>query len=218
MVFLQRLLYAVAHDRRWWWALLGINFFGSLYGFYWYWPQLQTTAVKYWLIVPDSPGSTFLLCIWLGLMLAGADWRKPGMQLLAAIAFVSNMKYGFWTSVVLPQAGIKYGWEFDFVHLTLSHLGMAVQAIIFARYYKPALAPAVIALLWMWTQDIIDYNWLMTHPTLPYQAEFAFARGAALVLSTVWGSFLVLQALFDKKAKRAYNESTPTGYGRRPSE
>ncbi|MFZ5813824.1 MAG: DUF1405 domain-containing protein [Bacillota bacterium] len=205
MALVQGLFRAVAHDRRWWWALLLINFFGSLYGFYWYWPQLQETPLKHWLMVPDSPGSTFLLCIWLALMLAGADWRRPGMQLLGAVAFVSNMKYGLWTSVVLPQAGILYGWEFAFVHLTLSHSAMWLQAMIFARHYKPALAPAAVALLWMWFQDLIDYSLLMTHPTLPYQQEFPFARGAALVLSTLWGGFLVLQAWFDRRTPTTYN-------------
>jgi uncharacterized membrane protein YpjA len=205
MAFLMRLFDAVARDRRWWWLLLWINFFGSLYGFYWYRNQLAATPLRYWLIVPDSPGSTFLLCIWLGLMLAGVDWRKPGMQLLAAIAFVSNMKYGLWTATVLPQAGIKYGWEFDFVHLSLSHAAMWVQGMLFARYYRPSQGPALIALLWMWFQDVVDYRWLMTHPYLPYPDEFAFARGAAVMLSTVWGGFLVLQALFDRRAARTYN-------------
>lgn len=196
--FLSQLFYNVAHQRRWWWILLGINFFGSLYGFYWYRHQLAVTPLWQWIIVPDSPGSTFLLCIWLALLLAGADWRRPGMMWLGAIAFVSNMKYGLWTAVVLPQAGFKYGWEFDFVHLSLSHFGMWVQGILFARYYKPALWPAMGALFFMWFQDLIDYQVLMTHPTLPYQAEFAYARGAAVALSTIWGLYLVGQAMFDK--------------------
>lgn len=203
MALLRKLFHSVAHDRRWWWALLAVNLFGSFYGFYWYWPQLQATPAKYWLIVPDSPGSTFLLCIWLALMLVGIDWRRPAMQVLAAIAFVSNMKYGLWTAVVLPQAGILHGWEFDFVHLTLSHSAMWVQAMIFARYYKPSLSAAAIALLWMWFQDAVDYWLFMTHPTLPYDQEFAFARGAALTLSTIWGGFLVIQALFDRRSTRA---------------
>jgi uncharacterized membrane protein YpjA len=113
------------------------------------------------------------------------------------------MKYGLWTAVVLPQAGIKHGWEFDFIHLTLSHSAMWVQGLLFARYYKPALWSAAVALLWMWFQDLVDYGLLMTHPTLPYQAEFAFARGVAVAWSTVWGLFLVAQAGLAGKARSA---------------
>jgi uncharacterized membrane protein YpjA len=203
MTFLRNFFHAIATQRRWWWALLVINFVGSLYGFYWYGGQLMATPRWQWLIVPDSPGSTFLLTIWLGFLLAGVDWRKPGMQWLAAIAFVSNMKYGLWTATVLPEAGFKFGWEFDFIHLSLSHASMWLQAMIFARYYKPALAPAVGALLWMWFQDLIDYKVLMTHPYLPYHSEFAFACTMAVLLSTVWGGFLVWQAAFDRKRSEA---------------
>ncbi|BAD41536.1 DUF1405 domain-containing protein [Symbiobacterium thermophilum] len=199
MTWLQGFLRSVAHDRRWWWALLVINFLGSLYGFYWYWPQLSQTPPARWFIVPDSPGATFLFAIWLGLLLAGVDWRSPGMQLLGAVAFVSNMKYGLWTATVLPQAGMKYGWEFDFVHLSLSHLGMWVQGFLFARHYRPGPAAAAVALAWMVVQDTVDYRLWMTHPTLPYQAEFAFARGAAVALSLIWGLFLLGQSLSSRR-------------------
>lgn len=204
MAFLSQLAHWVATDRRAWWALLAVNFFGSLYGFWWYRAQLLATPLWQWLIVPDSPGSTFLLCIWLGLMLAGYHWRRPAMQWLGAIAFVSNMKYGLWTAIVLPQAGMKFGWEFDFIHLSLSHAGMWLQAIIFARYYRPAPWPAIGALGFMWFQDWVDYSLLMTHPTLPYQSELLFARGVAVALSTTWGLFLVWQSLFDRPKDGAY--------------
>jgi uncharacterized membrane protein YpjA len=203
MTLLRQFFDAIAHQRRLWWALLIINLFGSLYGFYWYWPQLRLAPMWQWLIIPDSPGSTFLLFIWLALLLAGKDWRRPGMQWLGAIAFISNMKYGLWTATVLPAAGIKFGWEFDFIHLSLSHASMWLQAMIFARYYKPALAPAVGALLWMWFQDLIDYRVLGTHPTLPYDSQLAFACTTAVVLSTVWGAFLIGQALFDRASAKA---------------
>lgn len=198
MTFLRRLAHDIAHRRTWWIILLAINAVGSVYGFWWYRAQLLATPLWQWLIVPDSPGSTFLLCIWLSFMLAGFDWRRPGMQWLGAIAFVSNMKYGLWTATVLPEAGIKFGWEFDFIHLSLSHAGMWLQAMILARHYRPAFAPAVGALLFMWFQDLIDYQLLMTHPTLPYDSEFAYARGAAIILSTVWGLFLVAQSRIDR--------------------
>lgn len=198
MTWLRNVFAAVARKRQWWWALVVVNLFGSLYGFYWYWPQLKETPRWQWPIVPDSPGSTLLLFFWLSFLLAGVDWKKPGMQLLGAVAFLSNMKYGLWTATVLPEAGIKFGWDFDFVHLSLSHFGMFVQGLLFARFYKPKLLPALVAFGWMYFQDVIDYKVLMTHPTLPYSSEFWFAALMAVVLSTVWGLFLVGQAAFDK--------------------
>jgi uncharacterized membrane protein YpjA len=198
MIALRNLFRSIALNRSWWWTLLGINFFGALYGFYWYWPQLQASPRWQWPLIPDSPGSTFLLFIWLGLMLLGYDWKRPGMQWLAAIAFISNMKYGLWTATVLPEAGIKFGWQFDYIYLSLSHAGMWVQAMIFARFYKPAILPAIGAMLFMWFQDLIDYRVLMTHPTLPENSQFLFAAATAVILSTVWGLFLVAQAAFNR--------------------
>lgn len=197
MQALGRFFAAVAHERKYWWMLLVVNFVGSLYGFWWYRYQLQATPRWQWPLVPDSPGSTFLLMIWLALLLAGVDWRRPGMQLLSAVAFVSNMKYGLWTAVVLPEAGFKYGWEPEFVYLSLSHLGMWLEAIIFAHHYPPRLLPSLVALVYMWLQDLIDYHILMIHPTLPYIAEFAFARNTAIALSTLWGGYLLVRAWFD---------------------
>jgi len=205
MSILRKFLHSVAHDRFWLWSLVGVNLLGSLYGFYWYRGQLAETPVIFWPIVPDSPGSTFLLTIWLALLASGADWRKPGMQWLGAIAFVSNMKYGLWTSIVLPEAGIRHGWLFEYVYLTGSHLAMWVEAMIFARFYKPALVPALGALLYMWFQDLVDYGILGTWPTLPYEEQLPFARAVAIGLSTVWGLFLVLQARFDRKVTQSYN-------------
>jgi len=199
MSWLIGFLRSVARDRRWWWVLLVVNFLGSLYGFYWYWPQLSQTPPARWFIVPDSPGATFLFSIWLALMLAGLDWRSPGMQILGAVAFISNMKYGLWTATVLPQAGIKYGWEFDFVHLSLSHLAMWAQGLLFAHHYRPGPPAAALALFWMVVQDAVDYRLWMTHPMLPYPDEFGFARGAAMTLSLVWGLYLLGQALSHRR-------------------
>lgn len=200
---LSRFFRAVAQQRRYWWLLLMVNFAGSLYGFWWYRHQLQATPRWQWLLVPDSPGATLLLTIWLALMLAGADWRRPGMQILSAAAFVSNMKYGLWTAFVLPQAGVKYGWEFAYVYLTLSHLGMWLEAMVYAHYYPPRPGPSAAALAYMWFQDLIDYHILMIHPMLPNMAEFSFARNTAMFLSTLWGGYLLVLGWFDRAQCRA---------------
>lgn len=198
-----RLFHAVAHRCGFWWTLLFVNLGGSLYGFWWYRNQLLSTPWWQWPLVPDSPGATFLLMLWLAFRLAGTNWKRTAIQVLGAIAFVSNMKYGLWTAVVLSAAGIRYGWEWEFVYLTLSHLGMWLQGFIFARFYAPGTVAAAVALLYMWGQDLVDYRILMTHPTLPYMDMFGFAKSAAVALSTLWGGYLLIRAWFDRAREAA---------------
>lgn len=206
---LQRFFQAVARDRRWWQALFWINLAGSAYGFWWYRDQLRATPLKYWLVVPDSPGSTLLFSFFLLALLTGAgtvreDRARGWLGVLGAFAFVSNMKYGLWTAIVLPQAGIVTGyWTFDHVHLSLSHAGMWVQGFLYAHSFRPGLAPALAAWAWMYLQDLLDYWLLMTHPTLPEPALTGSVRWIAVALSTAWGGLVALQALRDRQRKVA---------------
>lgn len=206
---LQSFFNTVARDRRWWQALFWINFFGSAYGFWWYRAQLQATPVRYWLFVPDSPGSTLMFTAFLAALLAGAGPGATGgragctpirgwLGVLGAFAFVSNMKYGLWTAIVLPQAGIVTGnWTFDHIHLSLSHAGMWVQGMLYARCFRPGLPAALAAWAWMYVQDYVDYWLLMTHPTLPEPALVGSVRWIAVALSTAWGGFVAVQAWRD---------------------
>lgn len=178
----------IAHKRLWWRWLLVINFVGSIYGFYWYRYQLAETPPKYWLIVPDSPGSTLLMAIYLVGLLAGGDSKRGWLNWLGAVAFLSNMKYGLWTAIVLPHNGLTTGlWTFDHIHLSLSHFGMWVQGALFLLYHRPVPGAAVVALLWMWFQDYVDYLLLGTHPTLPLGTTAVVAGSVAVLLSTAWG-------------------------------
>lgn len=193
-------LHGVSHRRGWWWFLFWVNLLGSCYGFWWYRYQLVDTPVRYWLIVPDSPGSTLLLTGFLALLLAGrvrADSGsdavvalRGGAGWLGAVAFLSNMKYGLWTAIVLPYHAIWSGqWTFADVHLSLSHAGMWVQGLLFLYWYRPSRAAAGAALAWMLFQDWVDYaSWLHTHPTLPNEALHNPAGAIALCLSLTWGT------------------------------
>lgn len=198
--------HAVATDRRWWRLLFGINLLGSLYGFWWYRHQLVSTPARYWLVVPDSPGSTLLFAAFLLVLLSGAipspgpDRRPVHLAgvwgLLGALAFASNMKYGLWTAIVLPQHAIWSGmWTFEHIHLSLSHAGMWVQGLLYARLYRPGVGMALAAWLWLYFQDFVDYWALQTHPTLPAEALEPSVRLIALGLSTVWGGLVVWLAV-----------------------
>lgn len=184
-----RLYRLLTEDRRIWWALLWVNLLGSLYGFYWYWPQLRVTPWYEWIIVPDSPGSTFLFTILLFVMLRGGYWRW-----LAALGYVSLMKYGMWTAIVLPHHAIWAGfWLPEDFYLSASHLGMWFEGLLFSLRYPVGRAWAVVALGWMAFQDLVDYVWLGTHPTLPDNRLLGWAALTAVLLSLVWGGYLVVR-------------------------
>lgn len=205
----------IARSRRWWWVLFWVNLLGSLYGFWWYRDQLLATPVKYWLIVPDSPGATLLFTFFLVFLVlrgtSAAD-RAPVLLcgwagVLAALAFVSNMKYGLWTATVLPD----YAWRAgkvtpDIIYLSLSHLGMWVQALLFSWHYRPSRGASLATLGWLLFQDYVDYWLLNTHSTLPADWMVPFARGMALLLTVLWGSYLLW---LSARAERLQQTSTP---------
>lgn len=41
--------------------VLAVNFIGTVYGYYWYVPQLADTPFRFLIFVPDSPTATFFL-------------------------------------------------------------------------------------------------------------------------------------------------------------
>lgn len=157
-----RFLAEIPHSRGLVLGLIVINFLGSLYGFYWYWPQLREFPVKVWPVIFDSPLATlffslFLLAIYFG--------RR--IPLLEAMAFISMVKYGLWTSLVLGHYMVlTRSVPFDAAHLTLSHFSMALESFIFMRYYRPAAVWGLAATIWFVFNDYMDY-YVGTVPTLP---------------------------------------------------
>lgn len=195
----------ITRSRHWWLILLWVNLLGSLYGFWWYQEQLLATPLRYWLVVPDSPGSTLLFSMFLALLLTGRVWGGAGeprvwltgwVSLLAAVAFTSNMKYGLWTATVLPEYARRSGdLTPDIIYLSLSHLGMWFQALLFSWRYRVARSASLAALAWLLFQDYVDYWLLNTHPALPAAWMQPFARDTAIVLSLVWGGYVIWLSL-----------------------
>ncbi|ATO51224.1 DUF1405 domain-containing protein [Brevibacillus laterosporus] len=148
------------------WTLFFINFLGTIYGFYWYKDQLADVAAynaPYLLLfVPDSPTGSGLFTLVILMYILGRN-----VPILEAVASVTNFKYGMWAVGVIV-AGWSLGNEVHWQDLMLlaSHLGMAVESMLYARYYQITWLGLGIAALWVLNNDFLDYV-MEIHPYLP---------------------------------------------------
>jgi uncharacterized membrane protein YpjA len=135
------------------WFLLIVNFFGTIYGYYWY--RYQITDTPNWLrvFVPDSPTASLFLCfVLLGYIL------KQQNGLLEAFAFVSLLKYGIWAVVMnLFVLVIENGLDITAYLLIFSHAAMAIEAIILAPFFKVRRWQLLLASFWTLQDVIFDY-------------------------------------------------------------
>lgn len=163
-------------------ALLAVNLFGTAYGFYWYRAQLAATPAWYWPIVPDSPVAVLLFTLFLAAFLSGRH-----LPHLSALAYLTSIKYGLWTPAVMAHYWLTAREAtFDSIHLSLSHLGMGLEALIFMRVVPPARAPVLAAGAWLLFNDYMDYvRGFHAYLPLPGRGAEAFAAAAAVILSLV---------------------------------
>src|SRR5690606_32246252 len=134
-------------------ALFVINFFGTIYGYYWYRFQLAETPWYFYVFVPDSPTASLFFTIFLFVYLQGKK-----LPLIEALAMITLMKYGIWAVVMniltLIQDG---GLDWTGYMLIASHGLMAVQALLYVSLYTFKLRHLVVASLWTLHNDVIDY-------------------------------------------------------------
>lgn len=131
-----------------------INFLGTIYGYIWYKNQLLTTPAWLWPFVPDSPTASLFFVF---VLLAFLMQRK--CPLLEAFAAVTLFKYGIWASVMIIWTGLLGGqlvWEHYM--LLVSHLGMAIQALLYSHYFSFKSVHLLIVALWTLTNDALDYG------------------------------------------------------------
>ncbi|ASA22901.1 DUF1405 domain-containing protein [Paenibacillus donghaensis] len=183
------------------WLLFIVNLLGTIYGYIWYGDQMEATAASspLWLLpfVPDSPTASLFFTLALLLLLyppksiAGTVIR----ELVEALAVLTSVKYGIW-AVGIIFAGAAQGdvlnWK-DWM-LVVSHTGMAVEALLYARFFAyRRMLP--LALFWTLANDFIDYSFGV-YPWLPgvldddvVQVQYltllltAFSTGLAWVFS-----------------------------------
>jgi uncharacterized membrane protein YpjA len=146
-------IYSLLANRTILFALFLVNIFGTIYGYMWYEYQLAETPSIFLAFVPDSPtASLFFVFVLLAFLL------KRNWGLMEALAIITLCKYGIWAVIMnlltLATAG-SLSWQGYM--LIASHLGMAVQGILFAPFYRIKLWHFVIAAIWTIHNDIIDY-------------------------------------------------------------
>ncbi|MCG8397383.1 DUF1405 domain-containing protein [Bacillus atrophaeus] len=133
--------------------VLAVNFLGTIYGYYWYLPQLLETPARFLIFVPDSPTATFFfLFVLLSLLM------KRNVKLFEALALVTLVKYGLWAVgmnlLVLFVTG-ELPWQGYM--LIGSHFTMAVQGVLYSPYFRFRLWHLVLAAIWTLHNDVIDY-------------------------------------------------------------
>ncbi|TCP31625.1 putative membrane protein YpjA [Scopulibacillus darangshiensis] len=147
------------------WTLLIINLLGTVYGYYWYLFQLKDTPIKFMIFVPDSPTASLFFCI----VLSGFLLKKH-FRLFEALAAVTLFKYGVW-AVGMNAVSSSFGYKLEFENwmLIFSHGCMAIEGLLYARFYRFKGWHLLIAAIWTVHNDFIDYIFGMA-PWYPYLA------------------------------------------------
>lgn len=179
---------SILTDRRWLWLLVVINFLGSIYGYYWYHVQLSANPVYWWIFIPDSPLSCTLFMLGLLLWL----FRKR-FGLLGIIGCLAVIKYGIWAVVInYTYWQITGNFTLENLMLSLSHLGMAVQGMVYLLGITIEGRQIIWAGIWLLAWDFMDYV-VGLHPYLFDQRQYSIAQGWAVGLSVFLIGWLVLQ-------------------------
>lgn len=155
------------------WILLFVNLLGTVYGYDWYMGQLMNTEPKFWIFVPDSPTASLFFTIAIFAWLIGRNFK-----LIEALALITLVKYGLWAVVMNVLTLIETG-EIGLVGWMLvgSHFAMALQAVLYSRFYKFNIIHIVIAAIWTLHNDVIDYvfgQMPIYHDLMKYMSEIGY--------------------------------------------
>lgn len=143
----------ILKDKKFILLLFLINLFGTIYGYYWYLPQLVITPDIFLAFVPDSPTASLFFTIFLFFLLFGKN-----VPYIEALGLITLFKYGTW-AVVMNLLTLIVDGSLSAVGfmLMVSHAGMAIQGILYSPFYKIKLRHLVVAGIWTLHNDIIDY-------------------------------------------------------------
>jgi uncharacterized membrane protein YpjA len=154
-------------------ALFWINLLGTIYGYYWYSGQMiELASEKPWwmlILVPDSPTGSLLFTLALLYLLIdaysdkplGGDKKKTRLRvIIEGMACAASFKYGVWAVAIIVTdnlLGSQTDW-IDFM-LSASHLGMAAEALLFARFFQLNRLALAAGACWIFASDLVDYGY-----------------------------------------------------------
>jgi uncharacterized membrane protein YpjA len=150
-------LYAILGNKPFLWMLLVINVFGTVYGYYWYVPQLVNTPAIFLPFVPDSPtASLFFVFVLIAFLL------KKNWPLMEALAIVTLFKYGIWAVIMnLLVLNVTGTLHWTGYMLMASHFAMALEGMLYAPFYRFRLWHLAVAAIIALHNEIIDYVFMM---------------------------------------------------------
>lgn len=156
------------------WMLFWVNLLGTIYGYQWYWDQMHETIIdkKLWLVlfVPDSPTASLFFTLGLIYLLMDLKRKKAGKQdlpktsppfrgIIEALGLIASFKYGVWAvGIIFASASKGESMGFEDWMLAVSHSGMVVEALLFARVFRMNFLGLAVAGCWVFGNDYIDYQ------------------------------------------------------------
>ncbi|UTL71072.1 DUF1405 domain-containing protein [Bacillus halotolerans] len=174
--------------------VLAINFLGTVYGYYWYFPQLLETPARFLIFVPDSPTATFFF-----LFVLLAFLMKRNAPLFEALALVTLVKYGLWAVVMnLLVLAVMGDLPWEGYMLIASHFAMAVQGVLYSPYFRFSLWHLVIAAVWTLHNDVIDYLFGMM-PQYSMLSEYMTDIGYGTFWLSIFSIGLAFYLVISKK-------------------
>jgi uncharacterized membrane protein YpjA len=180
------MIYSLLANRQMLIFLLLVNIFGTIYGYYWYGYQLAETPAIFLAFVPDSPTATlFFSFVLIGFIL------NKNFGLMEALAIVTLFKYGLWAVMMNILTLMTTGslpWEGYM--LIASHLGMAIQGILYSPFYRIKTWHLIVAGIWTIHNDIIDYVFEMMpsyHDLMTYMNAIGYFTFWLSILSIFVG-------------------------------
>jgi uncharacterized membrane protein YpjA len=181
------------------WILFICNAAGTAYGYEWYWSQLEDTAASHpiWqlIFVPDSPTASLFFTLSLLFLLfppkSPSKLLTAFRSLLEALAVLTCVKYGVW-AVAINFAQAAQGSQLDWQNwmLIASHGSMAVEALLYVRFFVFGRLTALLAFAWLLLNDTVDYTydvypWLsrVFDDDIPQVRNFTYGLSVASLLA-----------------------------------